>query len=195
MTGIEDRPTLAERYSRAMESSHLEVKPERGDVDFLIAAGWTGESLGTDLYRTRMEFDGLNKRELAQADTSLIARVMALAQMGSLGQTKQTLGRFAMAHATRAKFNGSAESVMAITGVALDVWLDPNCHHCTGRGFTGGFTSPMAWCSPCQHTGNRRVRLAKSEDAHQFGRSLLNEMDRKCNRVTGLMKRFLAQGE
>ena len=70
MTGTEDRPTMAEQYSRAMESSHLEVTEERGDVDFLIAAGWTGESLGTDLYRTRMEFDGLNKRELAMADTS-----------------------------------------------------------------------------------------------------------------------------
>ena len=195
MTGTEDRPTMAEQYSRAMESSHLEVTEERGDVDFLIAAGWTGESLGTDLYRTRMEFDGLNKRELAQADTSLIARVMALAQMASLAQTKQTLGRFAMAHATREKFNRAPEAIMAITGAALDVWLDPNCHHCAGRGFTGGFSAPMVWCSHCHHTGSRRVRLAKSEDAHQFGRSLLTEMDRKCDRVTGMMKRFLARGK
>ena len=194
MTGTEDRPTMAEQYSRAMESSHLEVTEERGDVDFLIAAGWTGESLGTDLYRPRMEFDGLNKRELAMADTSLIARVMALAQMGSLHQTKQTLGRFALAHATRKKFDREPDAIMAVVGAALDVWLDPTCHHCGGRGFTGGFVGPMIWCSHCHHTGSRRVRLAKTEDAHQFGRSLLNEMDRKCDRVAGMMKRFLARG-
>lgn len=195
LTATDDRPRLAERYSKATTSSHLEVTEERGDVDYLIAAGWCAETLGTDLYRTRMEFDGLNKRELAQTDTSLIARVMALSQMGSLAQTKQTLGRFALAHATRQKFKRTPVVIMEITGSALDVWLDPNCHHCGGRGFTGGFAGPMVWCTHCHHTGNRRVRLAKNEEAHQFGRSLLNEMDRKCDRVARMMTRFLARGK
>ena len=41
MTVPGDRPTIPERYARALESSHLEATPERqGDVDVLIAAGW-----------------------------------------------------------------------------------------------------------------------------------------------------------
>lgn len=54
----DDRPTLPERYSSAIDSSHLEVSAdERGDVDLLIAAGWVGPSLGVALYRLRSEWD------------------------------------------------------------------------------------------------------------------------------------------
>jgi hypothetical protein len=53
-----DQMTLSERYTRAMNSSHLEViERRRGDVDVLIAAGWTREWLGTSLYRLASEFD------------------------------------------------------------------------------------------------------------------------------------------
>lgn len=54
---IAERRDLAERYSSAIESSHLEVTLEMGDVDLLVAAGWTKESLGTALYRVMVEFD------------------------------------------------------------------------------------------------------------------------------------------
>lgn len=73
MTTIEDRPNLEERYSRAIESSHLEVlTDERCSVDMLIAAGWVKEGLGTALYRLRSEYDSvrgahvLARRELLQ---------------------------------------------------------------------------------------------------------------------------------
>jgi len=192
MTAIEDRPSLAERYIRAISSSHLEAKLDaRGDIDTIIAAGWVKETLGTDLFRTRQEFDGLNRRELALCESSLIARVYVLSQMASLAQTRTTLGRFAMMHAVRAKFNRPAEVVMQITGMALDVWLDPLCHHCEGRGFTGGFDGPMVFCHYCHHTGSRKTRLHKSEDCHQFGLNLLNEMQRKADFVAHKMKQYL----
>lgn len=54
-----ERRDLHERYSSAIESSHLEVTLEVGDVDMLVAAGWTHESLGTLLFRLLVEFDGV----------------------------------------------------------------------------------------------------------------------------------------
>lgn len=67
----EDRPSLDEKYSRAISSSHLEVEAEhRGDVDLLVAAGWTRATLGTALYRLRAEFDG-QRAAYWQAETAL----------------------------------------------------------------------------------------------------------------------------
>lgn len=71
MTNTEDRPTLEERYSRAMSTSHLEVKDRPGDVDMLIAAGWCKETLGTMLYRLRSEFDAVKGGEHAVASAEL----------------------------------------------------------------------------------------------------------------------------
>lgn len=54
-----DRPTIDERYGRATRSSHLEVLPEqRCDVDYIVAAGWTADTLGVALFRLRSEWDG-----------------------------------------------------------------------------------------------------------------------------------------
>lgn len=66
MTGIEERPSLAERYSAAVESSNLRVKEVRGDADYLIAAGWGGTGIGPRLIRLRKEFDVIKgARDLA----------------------------------------------------------------------------------------------------------------------------------
>ena len=52
-----DARELAERYSAAIQTSHLEVKPIRCDVDYLIAAGWVKEGLGARLFRLATEWD------------------------------------------------------------------------------------------------------------------------------------------
>jgi hypothetical protein len=60
MTDTESRPAMAERYSKALDSSHLELSTERvGDVDVLIAAGLVRDGLGTALYRLVCEFDAV----------------------------------------------------------------------------------------------------------------------------------------
>lgn len=65
---MSDFPTMAERYSRALGSTHLEaVADERGSVDMLIAAGWVNEGLGTSLYRLRTEFDAARGRAVQAA--------------------------------------------------------------------------------------------------------------------------------
>lgn len=64
----EDKPTMAERYGRAATSSHLRLKDTRCDVDYLIAAGWLQDGLGSMLYRLRSEFDAV-RGQLRAAET------------------------------------------------------------------------------------------------------------------------------
>lgn len=247
MTIPEDRPTLEERYSRALESSHLSVDPDqRGDVDYLVAAGWCHESLGTALFRLRGEWD-LTRAQLRQAEdaaregandartltrrataaaarvsganprqaealkdeadkaleraektrdaterAALTARALALVHLKTLSGARQALHVYAIALGARSKFYDT-ESVRLITGRALQLWLDPNCPHCEGRGFVKQIGEPQRWCQECARTGKRingnpGFRLAKSEAGHQFGRALLCEMDRKAEQVMKAMR-------
>lgn len=250
MTLPEDRPTLDERYARALESSDLAAQPDqRGDVDYLVAAGWCHESLGTALFRLRSEWD-LTRAQLRQAEeaardgandartltrrataaaarvsgasprqaealkdeadkaleraertrdaterAALTARALALVHLKTLSGARQALHVFAIALGARSKFY-DAESVRVITGRALQLWLEPNCPHCEGRGFVKKLGEPLRWCQECIRTGKRingnpGFRLAKSEVGHQFGRALLVEMDRKADHVMKLMKLHL----
>lgn len=60
MSALEDRPTLAERYTAALSATNMMVvADERRPVDLLIAAGWCQESLGTALYRLAREYDSV----------------------------------------------------------------------------------------------------------------------------------------
>lgn len=85
MTIAEDRPTLPEVYTRAISSTHLEVKTEeRGSVDLLIAAGWCTDSLGTSLYRLRAEFDSVRSAVVRAGQADIQARAEARDKAESL---------------------------------------------------------------------------------------------------------------
>ncbi len=57
---LDERPSLAERYTAALSATNMMVVPdERRPVDLLIAAGWCQESLGTALYRLAREYDSV----------------------------------------------------------------------------------------------------------------------------------------
>lgn len=109
MSALEDRPTLPERYARAIESTHLEVVPdERSSVDMLIAAGWCTETLGTELYRLRAEFDAVRAamrqgaRNLAQAQADHRALLAAAAnEDGKGGAEADELARWFRAEAEK----------------------------------------------------------------------------------------------
>jgi hypothetical protein len=196
VTSNPDKPTIPERYTRAMESSHLELSSEQsGDVDVLIAAGWVKETLGTALYRARSEYDAVNKRELSAVSTSKLARVLVLSQMTSLMGTREAVGRWALKQATVLKFMQPDAVVYKLSGQALDVWLDAACHHCGGKGFTGGYGVPQVLCKHCGSTGSRRYRMGTNDLEHEFGRALLTRMDAKCDRVAKAMGRYLRKDE
>lgn len=221
MTTYEDRPGLAERYTRAIDSNHLEVKPiERGAVDYLIAAGWVADGLGVMLFRLRSEFDAVRAEQrqaernliaaealakhgtdLAKAiahqaaeDAALTARALILIHLKSLAPTKEALGKFAALLATRERYMKPDAAVAKIAGRALDWWLDPLCPACNGTGATGALGQPRTICTACHGSKVRQVRLAPDEAGHQFGKGLMNRMDAKCDLVAGKMRRFLAEG-
>lgn len=226
MTATDDRPGTAERYSKAIVTSHLEVKPTAGDVDMLIAAGWLADNLGTALYRLRVEFDACDVRSIKPLDPEpapdwthmpgneeaaklwhateqarilkefaarrVTAKALALLHMKSLRATVEAVGTFAWFQARRLRYDASPRTVNAIVGRAVDLWLDPICHHCGGRGFNGGFGVPLILCTHCDGTKVRRPRLDKTEPGHQFGLALLAEMDRKADIVARRMGTYLS---
>lgn len=205
MNAIEDRPTLPERYVRAIDSTHLEMNlEERCSVDMLVAAGWIKDSLGTGLYRLRAEFDSVRAAQhQAQHNlpaggddahaAALAAKVMILVHLKSLPGTVAALGRFSALLATRERYMKPDAAVAKIAGRALDAWLDPLCPRCNGTGQIGEFGAPRMICTSCHGAKVRQVRLAEDEAGHQFGRALMNRMDSKCDWVSGQMRRYLSQ--
>ena len=191
MTLPEDRPNTSERYSSALRSSHLELTAKPGDVDLLIPSGWTRDGLGCQLYRLRVEFDSINRLELARAD-NLTAKLMTLNHLTTLRPALSALAEFAQGLAARSGIEqGSA--VHWCSSAALANWIDPNCPHCQGRGVSGGFGTPRTICNHCGGSGKRQVRLGKTEPMHQFGRRLLTHMDTKTELVAKRMRDFLGQ--
>lgn len=203
---IEDRPTIAERYSRAVRSHHLEVKASPGDVDVLIAAGWLHrDDIGGHLLRTRLEFDAA--RADARRAEKLAAKVhqagsraehaattallLVLMEMRSLGGTKQALYHYANRQATFEGLMRDPEDIAQVAGRALELWLDPLCRACDGRGFTGGYGVPTVLCTRCSGTGAHRFRLHRHNGLDRFGRWMLVEMDRKTEAAGMVMVRFL----
>jgi hypothetical protein len=208
-----DKPSIDERYNRAMVSSHLEVRPERAsDVDLLIAAGWCRDGVGTALFRLRNEWDSVSaEHERAESAAqlakesdvdgdaaALTARALIMVQLQTLEPAKSAICAFAVSLATRERFMRDDQTVMRIACRTLGIWVAPNCPHCQGRGFNGGFGIPMVLCTVargCGGSGKRSIGTDLCGRDMQFVRSLLEKMDRKTDHVGNLMIRFLRQRE
>jgi D-alanyl-D-alanine dipeptidase len=59
MTETYEAPTIAERYSSAIETSDLGLGKRRKHVDLIIAAGLVPDSLATALFRLHAEYDAV----------------------------------------------------------------------------------------------------------------------------------------
>ncbi|MEY4415384.1 MAG: hypothetical protein RIQ53_2677 [Pseudomonadota bacterium] len=242
MTAIEDRPTIAERYSAATESSNLKVEARRrGDADMLIAAGWLPDSLGALLLRLRSEYEIASgdigrarlyatacldaahlERETAKrlrktgeidradealkaaADLSSDARrtlmtehALALTRLKTLREARDALGRFAVQQATKQRYMVPDKVVLALVGRVLDVHLDPLCHACAGRSFTGGShrADKKVLCRECGATGHRKDAVGQNDRERWFARHLLAEMERVLARAAGGMSASLRPGD
>ncbi len=191
--------TTEERYARAIGSSHLEVTPHMDAISVIIAAGWVRDGLGTILYRLRTEHDAArgnlrrlsNPHAISQTDAQLVA-----AQLKSLHSATQAVRRFAIKsakrHAGLLRYHGDDAPEVGVR--ALGYWLDPLCHSCNGRGFSGGTGTPVEVCKHCHGSGRTLPRLSKTEAGQQFGYLLSSEFERKTCRVGELIKRHLRQG-
>lgn len=172
--------TTEEKYARAVNSSHLEMRPGMDAVSVLIAAGWVRDSLGTSLYRLRAEYDTV--RRTGEAPKTLHSVTQAVRRF-AINSAKR--------HAGSLRYHG--DDAPEIAERALAYWLDPLCHHCNGRGFCGGVGTPVEVCRHCHGTGRTQPRFSKSEAGQQFAYLLISEMERKTARVGEQIKRYLKQ--
>lgn len=192
----DDRPpTVAERYTTATRSSNLRVAERRnGDADVLIAAGWSDSTLGALLYRLHAEFDVV-RAEVRQGPLNQTERMLILGRLKTLRETREALGAFAIQQATKRAYMRADRDVLRLVGRVLDAHLDPLCHHCEGRGFTGGAHrgEKQVLCRPCRGTGHRKEWIGQDAAERWFARHLLCEMDRvlavTAGRIAGRLKR------
>lgn len=187
------RPTIAERYRLATHSSNLSVKPRAtGDVDLLIAAGWS-DSLGTLLYRLAGEYDTVAADVRRTAADDATAIVLILMHLTTLRETKEALGRHAIQMATRERFMERDKVVLAMTGKVLTSWLEPNCPKCSGRGHNGGAGQAITICRACRGSGKTRELLGNTIGQAQFCQMLLSDMDARMHAVDAELRRLLRQ--
>jgi hypothetical protein len=126
---------------------------------------------------------------------ALTARALILVQLKSLHATKNKLGAYSIALATKLRFMKPDLDVLTLAGRALDFWLDPACPSCDGRGFHGGVGTPIELCPDCHGSAKRVVNFGGTDADQVFGKRLLAEMDRKADMVMGQWKRFLYSRE
>lgn len=109
-----------------------------------------------------------------------------LSGLRTLEPAKQALFTFAVRQAPLKACGSSPEALGKLVGQVLDVWLDKLCHHCEGRGFSGGYGSARLMCGKCRGTGSRsHSKLGENAAERAFGLWLLNVLDSK---VSGSMK-------
>jgi hypothetical protein len=107
------------------------------------------------------------------------AHVLILAQLTSLREAKRRFGDFAVVEATKQRFMRPDREVLLLAGQVLDVFLNPNCRHCQGRGFNGGSRpdEPKMLCRPCRGSGHRRDMLGKDAAQRLFASRLIAATD------------------
>lgn len=193
---VDERPTIAERYSSAIETSNLKVDPDsKRDVDFIIAAGWAGDGIGGLLLRLRTEFDTVKTEVRGSGDSDLTDRMLIMMRLKTLTPAVRALGELGTKQAEVMSLARPNREIEILIGQVLDIWLDPGCSPCEGRGYNGGgrheHTGPQIICRPCGGTGNRKNRLGKDDEQRQFCQRILSLMEDAASRAEQKMRRVL----
>ncbi len=172
--------SVAEKYLRAVRSSHLETTRwfEVGDLDAIIAAGCVPDGLGTDLIRLRSERDAISRLPGAR---------LAFPLLKSMARTRERLTRYA---AAECNLEESSPELAAIIGKVLDLFLDPMCPPCGGTGKVGAYGSAMPMCPTCRGSTKRDV-MWPSDEAEQFAVWLQSQMESKVDAALRKMSRLL----
>lgn len=210
----DETPTLAERYSRAVRSTRLVVQERfRGDVDMLIAAGWTASSYDEDgqpitpdaqvkrsqlavaLHRLASEFDSVRARVHGSSSLNITEALLVLSELKSLPDVRQRFGHHATVYATRWQFMRPDAEVAKVAGRVLDAWLDPICRRCEGAGVTGLLGGPQPMCRACGGSGRSQRSVGADHEERQFAGRLLADMDYMVSDVEAGMRMFLRQRE
>lgn len=112
---------------------------------------------------------------------------LVLSVMRSLREAREAIGQFAYREAWRKGVSLDDDHIRILAGQVLDVFLDPLCGYCEGRGYNGGGrfeqTGPQAFCRPCRNSGQRRESLGKTDTQRLFASHLLMQMDAELSNV------------
>lgn len=187
---MQEAVTIGERYRKATTTSNLKVEARRtGDVDLLIAAGWS-DSLGIKLYRLAGEFDQV-ATDMHRVDNMTDA-LLVMSKLKTLNQARIELVRFATECAPRWGVTLGPNILAVVVGRALSAWLDPNCTRCGGTGTIGGYDGkPANVCRRCTGSGKTRHDVGKSDAERYFAHRLMAAMDAKMGEGDAMMRRFV----
>lgn len=155
-----------ETYAVAVASENLRVQADRGgDVDCLIASGWSPSRVGALLLRLHSEWDGMGQQVVVGGRMngkvhSLLSRLRSYSQA-----LDQVTARLAEA---------GAEAAQAKAVAILAWWLCQVCPVCSGTKYepvpgTGRLSARA--CRACHGTGMASVPCG------QDGRAVANWMD------------------
>lgn len=170
---------VAERYSRAISSSHLECKrwfEPGGDLDVVIAAGSIKESLGTGLLRLRAEFDSISADPGAR---SMMPRLKSASAV-----------RLRLVALIQDRGCPPAECI-DMAAKLMDQWCDPSCPACTGRGSIGAYGEPQNICNACG--GSKRRTLLWPALQQDFADRIAAEMESKVDKAARRIRALLRQ--
>jgi len=149
-------------------------------------------ALGTSLYRLRAEFDSVKASIHAGKALAPVDRLMVLSQLQTLSEVKRSLGAHAVVLATKMRFMKPDADALRVAGRCLDVWLDPLCNKCGGRGTTNEYGKPKVICKSCGGSGARKSHLGKDTQEQSFAQALLSSVDCMVSEVDTSMRASLA---
>jgi len=188
MTSTDERPTIAERYAVASETSNMRVKLDApGPADVIVAAAFSGEPGGALFNRLRSEFDQakaeIRHEAAGQSIGAANERMLIMMRLKSLKAAKAETRCMADDRAHRRGYDGLGSSELDnLAWQALSVWIDPRCAPCGGRGFTGGYDGqPQMTCRRCD-AGNRRGFAGRSDAERSFVEGIVTDIEEAMQR-------------
>ncbi|HEY9138770.1 MAG TPA: hypothetical protein VIM67_10885, partial [Terriglobus sp.] len=156
-------------------------------------------------------------REAAESAES--AHQYILQKIPSLTSTKEHFGRWCLEKAVRqnfmpigamptdqAKFRDwrqrmerREDVVRILAGKVLDVFLEPTCFRCCGRGFSGGYDGQVQTICPlrggCGGTGKRPLsHIGNNREQHDFSLYLYGQVERLLTDVEIQLARKMSDG-
>lgn len=176
----EEKPTLAERYTGAINATDLTMTDRRaGSADLLAAVG-ISSGLGSLLLRLRTEYDQVAQEVRRVGNDSHTEAALIFMHLKTLREAKNALAAYAMVMATKRRHMIPDREVIVLTGRTLTAWLDVRCRKCVGTGVIGGYDGRrQIRCRTCGGTGNSVGGVGKTEQEQRFCADLLRDMDQK----------------
>ena len=179
MTDEQQKLTITERYSSAINASNLRVEAGRnGQIDYIMAMAWSPSRVGSALMRLHSEWDGASKPHritqeavnqfaatLTGTKEEKTAKAQRIAQDWHLHECALLLGKLKSLPSARAQLEiwarrqHIADAEWRVAEILL-WWLSHVCPVCSGRGKEIIRDTPSLShrdCRACHGTGETQI--------------------------------------